>query len=204
MFGAATLTGAPTFDVASGASLAFNSTINNGANSVTVQGAGNTTISGILGSGSGGLTKAGTGTLTLAAANSYTGATAVQNGTVVISGGNDRLPTGTTVTLGAGSTSGLLQLGDSGGARNQALAGLVTFGSGTANAVVGGNASTSTLTINNGSGLVYGGLIGGVGANQNNLALTKSGAGNAHPDCGQHLRRGNGHSKRDRGDLGWR
>jgi hypothetical protein len=81
----------------------------------------------------------------------------------VLSGGSDRLP-----TLGSASaTSGVLQLGDAGGARNQTLAGLVVAsGSGSANAVVGGNATTSTLTINGTYDVSYSGFLGGPGANQ--------------------------------------
>ena len=116
-------------------------------------------------------------TQTLSGANTYGGATAIRAGKVVVSGGNDRLPTTTTVTLGSGTIGGVLQLGDSGGPRNQTLAGLATSGTSTTNAVVGGNATASTLTINNSSAVAYGGLLGGAGANQNNLALTKSGAG---------------------------
>jgi autotransporter-associated beta strand protein len=120
------------------------------------------------------LTKAGSGTLTLSGANTYGGATAIQSGKIVISGGDDRLPVGTTVNLGSSTTSGVLQLGDSTGAFNQTLAG-VHVTAGTANAVVGGNASTSVLTMNDNAGLTYSGLLGGTGPNQNNLALVKAG-----------------------------
>ena len=123
------------------------------------------------------LAKVGSGTQTLAGANTYSGATSIQNGTLVVSGGNDRLPTNTTVTLGSGSTSGVLQLGDAAGARNQTLAGLAISGSGAGNAAVGGNAAVSTLTVSSGGAVNYGGTLGGAGANQNNLALTKSGNG---------------------------
>lgn len=135
----------------------------------------NTTYSGAL-SGDGNLVKSGTGSLTLTGASTYTGTTAIQNGTVILDGGNNRLPTTTTVTLGEGTTSGVLQLGDS-SARNQELAGLVTSGSGTDNRVVGGNASISTLTLNVSSTDTYNGYLGGSGTDQNNLALVMNGAG---------------------------
>ena len=123
-------------------------------------------------------TKVGTGALTLSGANVYTGSTAIKNGSVTISGANNRLPTGTTVTLGDSANSGRLQLGDSGGARDQQLAGLLTSGSGTANAVVGGNAGVSTLSLNIVSGTdTYGGTLGGASANENKLALVKTGSG---------------------------
>ena len=128
--------------------------------------------------GAGGFTYNSYGwTQTLSGANTYGGATAIPAGTVVVSGGNDRLPTTTTVTLGSGTTSGVLQLGDATAARNQTLAGLATSGTGTANAVVGGYTTASTLTINNSSAVGYAGLLGGASGNQNKLALTKNGAG---------------------------
>ena len=108
------------------------------------------TIGGIISGSTFGLSKAGTGTLTLSGANNYTGATAIKNGTLALGGGNDRLPTGTTVTLGDGTTndSGILKL-DS---RSQTLAGLLTAGTGTGNRVVNGNATAATLTVNIASG----------------------------------------------------
>jgi len=138
----------------------------------------NNTIAGILanpttGGGSLALTKSGVGTWVLGGANTYTGATAIRAGTLALSGGNDRLPTGTTVTLGDGTTSGILRL-DS---RSQQLAGLLTAGTGTANRVVNGNASAATLTLNIAGGNSFGGVLGGPGGNENNFAVTKTGAG---------------------------
>jgi fibronectin-binding autotransporter adhesin len=124
----------------------------------------------------GSLTKLGTNTLTLSAASTYTGATAIKKGTLALGGGNDRLPTGTTVTLGDGTTNddGILKL-DS---RSQQLAGLLTTGTGTGNRVVNGNASAATLTLNIASGTnSFGGTLGGSGTNENNFALTKTGSG---------------------------
>ena len=54
---------------------------------------------------------------------------------------------------------------------------LTISGTGTGNRVVGGNASVSLLTVNAGADVIYDGILGGPGANQNNLALTKSGIG---------------------------
>lgn len=123
------------------------------------------------------LIKAGSGTQTLSGGNSYGGSTAVQNGVLALTTGSNRLPTGTTVTLGNSTDSGKLTLGSGGTAASQTVAGLLTSGTGTANAVVGGSTATSILTINNTGSHTFAGTLGGAGTNENNLALIKSGAG---------------------------
>jgi fibronectin-binding autotransporter adhesin len=120
------------------------------------------------------LTKIGSGGLTLSGVNTYGGGTKIQNGSIIIGVGNDRLLTTGTVTLGAASTTGKLVLGD-GTARNQTLAGLTITGNG--GSVVGGAGTASTLTLNVASSNNFGGTLGGGGTNENNLALTKLGAG---------------------------
>jgi autotransporter-associated beta strand protein len=118
------------------------------------------------------------GTLALTGANTYTGATAVKNGTLVLGSGGS-LSGSNSLTLGdaTANTSGVFQLGDATAAVNATVTSLTTAGTGTANAVVGGNAAVSTLTVNNSGSVTYAGLLGGVGTNQNNLALTMSGSG---------------------------
>jgi autotransporter-associated beta strand protein len=141
-------------------------------------------VGGILSgsTGSVGLTKTGASTLTLANVNTYTGNTSVQNGTLVLRGGDDnRLATTSAVVLGnnaalPAATIGTLQLGDSNGASNQTLTSLTRSGANTS-AVVGGHSSVSTLTINTSGGVTFDGVLGGGGTNQNNLALTKEGSG---------------------------
>ena len=103
-------------------------------------------------------------------------------GTVRLTNGNDRLPVTTTLILG-GSTNGVGLAGCSGrlvlAGYNQELAGLVTYGSSSSNQVVGGRATLSTLTLNIPSGTtnVYAGMLGGGGADANNLALVSKGDG---------------------------
>jgi fibronectin-binding autotransporter adhesin len=81
------------------------------------------------------------------------------------------------VTLGNGTVSGLLALGDGSGAVNQTLASLATSGTGASDAVVGGAGAVSTLTLNNAAPLTLGSVFGGSGTNQNNLAVRYAGAG---------------------------
>ena len=126
--------------------------------------------------------KGGTVTVMLTGASTCTGYTRVNNGTLILSGGDNRLSASTELQLGVsggGSTSGTLQLGDATAAVNQTVAGLriTDLNTGTLHAVVGGNASVSTLTVNNSADYSFAGKLGGTGTNENNLALTKSGAG---------------------------
>ncbi len=130
------------------------------------------------------LSKLGSGTLVLTAANTYSGDTFIRNGTLVVAGGDDRLPTGTTLTLGdaANDTSGILQLGD-GTANDQTLAALINdmdyqYDAG-GDRVVGGGSGVATLTLNlpAGADCEFDGILGGSGTYQNNLALTMIGPG---------------------------
>ena len=127
--------------------------------------------------GTGSLTKTGAGLLTLTSANTYTGTTKINAGRIILSGGNDRLAPASSFTLGQTTASGVLQLGDATAPVNQTFKSLVTSGSGTANAVVGGNPTNSTLTLNNTAAVTYAGLLGGAGVNENNLTLNKTGSG---------------------------
>ncbi|MDY0164987.1 MAG: autotransporter-associated beta strand repeat-containing protein [Thermoguttaceae bacterium] len=142
-----------------------------------------TEFSGVMEDGSAGiplaLRKVGTGTLTLRGINTYTGDTYIEQGRIVLGTGNDRLPTGTTVTLGSGTSSGVLSLGAPGHWRNQTLAGLLTSGTDTGNRVTGGGTSTeySTLTLNIAGTNVFGGILGGGGTDENRLNLVKTGGG---------------------------
>jgi autotransporter-associated beta strand protein len=161
----------------------WNGTITLGSNAgINVDSAAGTlTVNGLIDDGLGtfSLTKFGPGTLVLTNANTYGGDTIIGQGALKLDSGNNRLPTGTVVKLGGGSSgatsdSGALVLNG----RSQTVAGLVTVGGGTSNRVVGGAAALSTLTLDFASGNnVYSGVLGGTGTNENNLALTKMGGG---------------------------
>jgi len=107
------------------------------------------------GSTQGILVKQGGGTLELGGVNTYSGQTSINNGTLQLDAGNNRLPTGTVVNIGqsASVNLGILNLNGN----NQTIAGLTsTVGS---NATASKNTITSgsaaTLTINTGSGTSY-------------------------------------------------
>ena len=129
---------------------------------------------GVLISGAGGFTQAGAGTTTLTAANTYTGTTAIKNGTLALDGAANRLAVAGAVVLGDTGTAGKLVLGGTTTA-SQTLTALTTTGSG--GSVVGGNAANSTLTLNIASSNTFDGTLGGAGTNENLLALSKTGVG---------------------------
>ncbi|CAN5562426.1 hypothetical protein BH11PLA2_BH11PLA2_04700 [soil metagenome] len=120
--------------------------------------------------------KKGSFSQTLQGANTYTGGTLIQNGSIILTTGNDRLATVGAVTLGDTGTTGKMVLGNATTASNQTLAGLTATGLG--GSVVGAHpANNSVLTLNIASSSSFGGTLGGAGTNENNLALTKTGAG---------------------------
>ena len=110
-----------------------------------------------FGGGGGGITKTGPGVMSLTAQNSYTGGTALQQGTIILGGGNNTLPTGTTLTLGYLDTSGTLDLAGN----NQRLAGLAVSPLASPGSQVIGNSSTSSnsLLTYSGASSTFGGTI---------------------------------------------
>ena len=98
-----------------------------------------------------GLAKLGTNTLVLTAVSTYTGPTAIAGGTLQISGGNDRLPTGTALSFSGTSNFDLNNLSQTvasvsvaSGATGTLANGTLTTGAGTIT-FLGSTASTSSL-----------------------------------------------------------
>ena len=125
------------------------------------------TYSGTI-SGSGGLVKLGAGTLTLSATSSYTGATAVDGGTLLVNGqlGNTAVSVNAAGLLGGSGTilgdvavSGTLSPGNSPGILTVASLALLA-GSHTAMEITGTSASLYDQVVGTGSGgLIYGGSL---------------------------------------------
>jgi fibronectin-binding autotransporter adhesin len=159
----------------------------NNAWTLTFTGSGNWQVDAALNStpttGASAIVKDGLGTTTFTAANTYAGATTIKNGTLVLAGGDNRLNSATVLTLGdISNNAGKLVLGSTGlagvtdGKSNLTVAGLSSVGIGVSS-IVGGFSTVSALTINQAGNTTFTGTLGGVGANENNLSLTKSGAG---------------------------
>jgi fibronectin-binding autotransporter adhesin len=97
-----TLTGAQTFNAASGNLVFGGTTLANGGFLLTIDGANNTSIANVI-SGSGGLTKTGAGTLTLTNTNTYTGASTISGGTVSVNRDTSLGATSGGLTINAGT-----------------------------------------------------------------------------------------------------
>ncbi len=133
--------------------------------------AGEFTVSGIIDSAGQphGITlrpnNAGVATLIISGANTYLGDTGIVSGTNVVklAGGDDRLPTTTSLLFGISGVSGILDLNG----RNQTVAGLSTI-SGTANEIR--SASPAVLSVNNTAPAMFSGTLTGL------AGLAKSGS----------------------------
>jgi fibronectin-binding autotransporter adhesin len=125
--GAVSLTGATRINSDAG-TLTLSGGISATNRALTVGGAGNTAISGAIATGSGTLTKDGAGTLTLSGANTYTGATTVGAGNLVVASagalgtsantGTITVASGASLQLSGGvtpTTAGSLVLNSNGG-----------------------------------------------------------------------------------------
>ena len=117
------------------------------------------------------LTKEGSGTFTVTSgANIYSGPTTVNNGTLRISGGNDRLPVGTALVVNSGASfGGTFDLNG----LNQTVSSLA----GTAGAVSSVISGGGTLTVNGATSTNFsGGIVGTTGLTKaGNSVLTLSG-----------------------------
>ncbi|MEY4246360.1 MAG: hypothetical protein RLZZ245_3945, partial [Verrucomicrobiota bacterium] len=131
--------------------------------------------------GLGGIRVVGTDTLTMSGSNRYNGTTTVESGTLALSGGDNRLPPDTIVTLGGGGPAavGTLKLNGC----SQELDGLWTAdhdSSGSAaNRVINGSSTPCTLTLHIESSRQnqFVGTLGGTGQDENNFAVRKTGGG---------------------------
>jgi len=131
-------------------------------------------LTGAPGANSAHFRKSGAGSLALAGASTNTAAVDIRAGSVILTGGANRIGTGAPVYLGNGTTSGKLILNGN----DQALANLYSVGTGTTNAVVNGSATSVKLTVNyTGAGQTFAGTLGGAGANENNFSFVKGGTG---------------------------
>jgi fibronectin-binding autotransporter adhesin len=150
--------------------------------SISVSGStGVTTYNGVIAdkaSATGAWAKQGAGRLELGGVSTYTGDTAINNGTVRLTTGNNRLPTGTTVSLGqtASANLGIFDLNGF----NQEIAGLnATTGTNlTASDNTVTSASAATLTISGSGTYSYGdGTNANSGVITGSISLVKSGSG---------------------------
>lgn len=162
------------FDVNGTGNLAFAGPITGGGSAGGAVNAGT-----MIGTDSTAVWKRGTGNLTLTGVSTFTAGTGVpvtsiQEGSLTLSGGDNRLPASSAVYLGnTANTSGKLVLDGVA----QTITGLTNIGTGTASAVVGASAATSTLTVNNTNDYVFAGSVGGATPNEKNVAIVKSGVG---------------------------
>lgn len=159
---------------------------------LTINAASDYTFNGVLRNGATAalnIIKQGIGTQTLSgiSASTATGSIDIHEGKIILDGGitsssgqvflDNRIATTVALTLGSGTVSGVLQIGGASGALVQSVGLLATSGTGMSNAVVGGNSTLSTFTINQDTNTTFSGNLGGAGANENALNLVKAGAG---------------------------
>jgi autotransporter-associated beta strand protein len=133
---------------------------------------------------SGSLTKSDTGTLILGGQSTYTGRTTVNNGMLKLADGENRLPTGTLLKLGAAGNSGAVGTTatfDLNG-QNQQINGLEsttsTLNQNTTNTVTSASAATLTIGASSGVTTTFGsGTVKNRGVITGDLAVTKTGGG---------------------------
>jgi len=126
------------------------------------------------------LVKQGAGTLSPGGVSTYSGNTFINNGTVQLTTGDNRLPTGTVVNIGQ-SASANLGIFDLDG-RNQEIAGLNSVAgintSATLKNAVTNSATAATLTLSGGGTYAYGdGSTNNSGIISGTIGLMKTGSG---------------------------
>ncbi|MCP5547854.1 MAG: autotransporter-associated beta strand repeat-containing protein [Akkermansiaceae bacterium] len=112
--------------------------------------------------GTGGLTKNGTGTVTLAQQNTYTGATIINDGTVVLAaGGSDVIADGSAITINSGAT---LDLAAGNAIQRNSSAGSITIDGGLLTQSDGNHGHYPNLNLSNGASITAtsAGSFGGV------------------------------------------
>lgn len=117
--------------------------------------------------------KTNIGSVKITGAGANTGSFDLQNGRLILSGGDNRLGAGSNIIIGNAANSGRLILDGVA----QTFTAVTSAGTGLGNSIVSGSATLSTLTINNTAASTLSAMIGGGATNENNLALAKSGAG---------------------------
>jgi autotransporter-associated beta strand protein len=119
----------------------------------------------------------GLGSTVLTAANTYGGSTGAVVGTLKIDGGDDRLPVGTTLILGANNNT--IASFDLNG-RNQRVAGIVRSGAAASNSITNSRANTtSTFSVDSTVVTGFDGFFTDTsGTNSARLALVKMNTGN--------------------------
>ena len=130
--------------------------------SISIQGAtGVTTFNGVIADVSGktgAWAKQGAGVLILGGVSTYSGTTAINNGTVQLALGNDRLPTGTVLSFGQAASANLGTLDLNG--NQQQVAGLTSTAGTNAtalkNMVTNSSPTPATLTLGGSGSYVYG------------------------------------------------
>ena len=126
------------------------------------------------------LVKQGAGTLSLGGVSTYSGNTFINNGTVQLTTGNNRLPTGTAVSLGQSASANLGVLDLNG--RNQEIAGLNSVSgintSTTLKNAVTNSTAAATLTLSGSGTYAYGdGSTNNSGVISGAIGLMKTGSG---------------------------
>jgi fibronectin-binding autotransporter adhesin len=112
------------------------------------------------------------GTWNINTSSNTWGSTSLSNGALV-TGAANALPNSQFITLGNSANSGMLKLNGF----DQTVGGLAVTGTGTANKIVNGSGTASTLTVSHASNnSTFSGVLGGTGTHENNFGLTKSGA----------------------------